>query len=212
MASSICLTSACVHAASEILYNLAPDYQDIDACTNFDQLVCSGFNDRHDIPEDRSSYSTAAQMSENGQTIIRHILEDVYPGSSQHSSFSPMNLAVMASSADEMNFNTMKTAYNACLNETAIKDVGIQPLVHLIEEVAKSFPTTKGSTTDSQALGADDLTHLSDTILLLERLGVSTFEYLGTGADDKDPVSIPSLNICDVTSFRLILFDHILII
>ncbi|KAK6085991.1 endothelin-converting enzyme [Seiridium cupressi] len=184
MASSLCLTSACVHAASDILYNLAPNYESIDACTNFDQLVCDGFNDRHDIPADRSSYSTITSMFETGQTIIRHILEGEYPGGSKHSSFSPRNLVSIASSTDEDNFNKMKEAYSACANETALKEIGVQPLVSLIQEVADSFPVKKGN--DSLFTERDSV-KLSDTILLLEKWGVSPFVYLSTGADDKNP-------------------------
>lgn len=37
-----CLSPACVHAASEILYNLSPDYKELDPCDNFEELVCGG--------------------------------------------------------------------------------------------------------------------------------------------------------------------------
>ncbi|KAI1846488.1 hypothetical protein JX266_007385 [Neoarthrinium moseri] len=167
--------------------DLSPDYQSIDPCTNFDQLVCQGWQARHDIPEDRSSSSTLSLMAEEGQTTIRHILEGSYPGQSKHSSFSPMRLASVVASTDEENFNVMKVAYNACINETAIKQVGVQPLVDLIREVAEVFPVVDGSDTANEVLGKDDYARLSDTILLLEKWGVSTFEELGTGADDKDP-------------------------
>ncbi|KAH6657052.1 hypothetical protein BKA67DRAFT_513929 [Truncatella angustata] len=187
MASSVCLTPACVHAASEILYNLSPNYEDIDACTNFDQLVCDGFKARHDIPEDRSAYTTTTVMSETGQTIIRHILEGSYPGESKHSSFSPMNLVALASSTDEDNFDTMKTAYNACIDETTLKQIGVKPLVQLTEQVAQSFPVKDGFLNTSDVLRKDDYARLSETILLLEKWGISTFESLDTGADDKNP-------------------------
>jgi endothelin-converting enzyme len=35
--ASTCLTPACIHAASEMLWNLAPNYTDIDPCTHFDE-------------------------------------------------------------------------------------------------------------------------------------------------------------------------------
>ena len=41
--SSLCTTPACVHAASEILYNLSPNYKDLDPCTDFEELVFSWF-------------------------------------------------------------------------------------------------------------------------------------------------------------------------
>jgi endothelin-converting enzyme len=55
----------------------------MDPCTNFDHMVCDGFNARHDIPADASGFSTASLMSENGKIQLRHILESSYPNASQ---------------------------------------------------------------------------------------------------------------------------------
>ena len=49
----VCTEPACIHAASEILYNLSPNYVDIDPCTNFDTFVCAGWDDRHDLRPDQ---------------------------------------------------------------------------------------------------------------------------------------------------------------
>ncbi|ETS84676.1 hypothetical protein PFICI_02701 [Pestalotiopsis fici W106-1] len=187
MASALCLTPACIHAASEILYTLSPEYKELDACTSFDHLVCDGFTSTHDIPEDRTSYSTLSVMSDNGQAIIKRILQGAYPGESKHSSFSPRNLVVQVSSKDEENFNVMKDAYGACMNETVIKEIGVKPLVDLIGEVAHSFPVTEKSFGEDEILAESDHASLSETILLLEEWGISTFEGLGVGADDKNP-------------------------
>ncbi|KAI0395968.1 peptidase family M13 [Xylariaceae sp. FL0594] len=187
MNTSVCMTPTCVHAASEILYNLSPDYKTLDPCSQFDALVCDGFNARHDIPQDRSSYSTSSIMSDNGRVTLRHILESSYPDSSRHSSFSPMNLHSLVASTDEQNFLTMQESYNACMNETRIKAIGVEPLVTLIDEVAKSFPVAKDAFDTDDLLHPEDHAKLSNTILLLERLQVTTFEALYTGADDKNP-------------------------
>ncbi|KAI1376163.1 endothelin-converting enzyme 1 [Hypoxylon crocopeplum] len=185
MSSPLCLTPACIHAASEVLYNLSPDYQSVDACTNFDTLVCDGFNNRHDIPQDRGSYSTGTIMSENGQTTLRHILESPYPTASKHSSFSPQNLVKLVASTDEENFLMIQEAYNACMNETTLQGIGVAPLVSLIEEVATSFPVAEGAL--DQPLEQADYAALSDTILLLEQIGITSFVGLAAGADDKNP-------------------------
>ncbi|KAI0853671.1 endothelin-converting enzyme 1 [Daldinia vernicosa] len=184
--SSLCLSPACIHAASEILYNLSPDYKTIDPCTNFDTLVCDGFINRHDIPQDKSSYSTGTIMSENGQTTLRHILESPYPTTSKHSSFSPQNLVKVAASTDEENFRMIQDAYNSCLDEATLQKVGVKPLVDLINQVITSFPVDDAYGSDSR-LEEADYPALSDTILLLEKLGVSSFVGLTAGADDKNP-------------------------
>ncbi|ORY64027.1 peptidase family M13 [Pseudomassariella vexata] len=188
MGSSICLTPSCIHAASEILYNLSPDYQNIDACTDFNHLVCDGFDARHDIAADRSAVSTISSMADNGKTILRHILESPYPNASQHSTFSPLNLLNVAASTDEDNFNMMQETYNSCINETALQKLGVQPLLSLVREVANHFPLGPGNSYgESGKLGENDFPQLSDAILFLQQIGVTTFESLGTGADDKNP-------------------------
>lgn len=187
MNAAVCTTATCIHAASEILYNLSPDYKNLDPCSQFAQLTCDGFNARHDIPEDRSSFSTASIMSQNGQITLRHILESPYPDSSKHSSFSPMHLQSLAASIDEENFLTMQKAYTTCMDETALKKIGVAPLVELIEKVAEKFPVNFATYDNEEPLQQEDYAQLSEAILLLEQLGVSSFEALFTGADDKNP-------------------------
>ena len=77
--AELCLTPACVHAASEILYNLSPDYKDLDPCDNFEELVCGGWRERHDLRADQGDAFTGTIMSENSQLLLRHILEAPYP-------------------------------------------------------------------------------------------------------------------------------------
>jgi endothelin-converting enzyme len=99
-----------------------------------------------------------------------------------------MNLFSVSASTDEENFLTMQESYNACMNETTIKAVGVAPLVDLVNKVAESFPVGKDGYNTDELLHPEDYDKLSITILLLERLQVTTFEALYTGADDKNPV------------------------
>lgn len=78
----ICMTPECVHAASELLYNLSPEYKKIDPCTDFEELVCGGWRERHDLRADQGDAFTGTIMSETSQTLLRHILEASYPGTS----------------------------------------------------------------------------------------------------------------------------------
>jgi endothelin-converting enzyme len=80
---TLCLTPACVHASSEILYNLSPDYKTIDPCTDFEELVCGGWKDRHDLRPDQGDAFTGTIMAENSQLLLRHILEADYPKESK---------------------------------------------------------------------------------------------------------------------------------
>ncbi|KAF1851270.1 zincin [Cucurbitaria berberidis CBS 394.84] len=177
--ADVCLTPACVHAASEILYNLSPDYKDLDACDNFEELVCGGWRNRHDLRADQGDAFTGTIMSENSQMLLRHILEAPYPKDSQHSYFSPMQLYTSAKSADEANFDKMKAAYDACLNEDKIKSIGAEPLLHVLDEIKKTYP-----------VATSNVHATKDAILLLAKYGVTALVTVGTGADDTDPDTV----------------------
>ncbi|KAM0275049.1 hypothetical protein ACHAQH_007610 [Verticillium albo-atrum] len=165
MKDDVCLTPACVHAASEILYNLSPDYKKLDACTDFEELVCGGWRDRHDLRSDQGDAFTGTIMAENSQLLLRHILEAPYPKSAE------------SDSADEGNFNKMKSAYDACLNEDAIKSSGIKPLKQTLDKLADVFPS-------------DTTKSLEDAILFLHKYGIAPLVAAGTGADDRDPDTV----------------------
>jgi endothelin-converting enzyme len=81
--TSTCSSPACVHASSEILYNLSPNYKHIDPCTDFEELVCGGWHERHDLRPDQGAAFTGTIMSETSQMLLRHILEAPYPKDSE---------------------------------------------------------------------------------------------------------------------------------
>lgn len=84
-----------------------------------------------------------------------------------------MQLMAGKKTADEQNFDKMKTAYDACLDEEAIKSVGTKPLQHALEEVRDAYARS-----------------VKDAILLLAEYGISGLVSVGTGADDTDPDSV----------------------
>lgn len=86
-ASNLCLTPDCVHAASELLYNLSPNYKQSEPCEDFEEMVCGGWRDRHDLRSDQGHVFEGILMSERSQTLLRHILEAGYPETSMVSSF-----------------------------------------------------------------------------------------------------------------------------
>jgi endothelin-converting enzyme len=90
-----------------------------------------------------------------------------------------MQLHTAAKSADEENFDKMKAAYEACLNEPQIKSIGIEPLQHVLEKVKRAYPI---ETPDSHSV--------KDVVLLLARYGVTGLVTAGTGADDTDPDTV----------------------
>lgn len=82
-------------------------------------------------------------------------------------------------SADENNFDKMKTAYDACMNEEQIKRNGARPLLDVLDEIKRIYPVTTSATHD-----------LKNTILLLAEFGITSLVGADTGADDTDPDSV----------------------
>lgn len=109
---TLCESPECIHAASNILCNLHPNYINIDPCTHFDQYVCGGWQERHDLRPDQGSIFTGTIMVEHVQSLLRHIME------------SPQ----IPDPADSDNFQKLRAAYDACLDESTIRERGIKPL------------------------------------------------------------------------------------
>jgi endothelin-converting enzyme len=95
----------------------------------------------------------------------------------QHSSFSPAQLIQTLSSVDQQNFDKLKGAYDACMDEKTIKQAGIRPLAGILRQVAEMAKS-------------EDSNALSDTVLFLHKLGVTSLLSLGASADDKDPDTV----------------------
>ncbi|KAI9873917.1 MAG: hypothetical protein M1830_010406, partial [Pleopsidium flavum] len=187
--ASICLTPTCIHAASEILYNLSPNHRDIDPCINFDEFVCGGWQERHDLRSDQGDVFTGTLMQEQSQLLLRHVLESPYSNKQTQSASEP--------SVDEDNFNKLQDAYRACMDEDTIKDAGARPLINILRKVEEIFPARRpqpDETADPTMLNQlqkrsmlQDKDQLSNVVLYLMKIGVGALVDLSVGADDMDP-------------------------
>lgn len=83
------------------------------------------------------------------------------------------------SSTDKTNFNKLKDAYNACMDEDKIKKDGISPLADILKLISDMYLSESSSKTD-----------LGDSIIFLAKLGVSAFFSSGASADDTDPDTV----------------------
>ncbi|KAL4897215.1 hypothetical protein BDV59DRAFT_190968 [Aspergillus ambiguus] len=146
VSTSVCESPECVHAASEILYNLDPNYANIDPCTDFDQYVCGGWRERHDMRPDQGSIFAGTLMSEASQTRLRHLLESSNP-------------------PDEANFAKLKAAYDSCMDEKTITKRGSEPLDKLLASLDQTYSTSVPSVQGSA-------TNLTDAVLFLMESGV----------------------------------------
>lgn len=147
-APTICQTPECVSAASEILRNLDPNYADIDPCTDFDQYVCGGWRENHDMRSDQGAIFSGTFMQEASQTRLRHLLESSKP----------------SDPADSDIFDKLKSGYNACLDEDRVKKRGNEPLEKLLQDFEKIY-SLKSEPEGSEA-------SLTETVLHLIKLGV----------------------------------------
>jgi Peptidase family M13 len=167
-----CQTAACVHAASGILYNLDPNYAQLDACNQFDQMVCGGWRQRHDLRPDQGDMFTGTIMAENAKTILRHILEQ-------------SSLISLSSPADQDNFQKLKDDYDSCMDEQALQKLGIKPLQGIVNQIKTSFPATvdrkgqrafpKLENNPEKGVTFDGANQLTDALLFLMKLDITAF-------------------------------------
>jgi endothelin-converting enzyme len=93
-------------------------------------------------------------------------------------------LSLDKKSDDEENFLKMKSAYDACLDEDTIKNLGTAPLLKFIDTIREIFPADD----PNKALTKEERSKaITKTLLYLSDIGVSALLSPGTGADDKDP-------------------------
>jgi endothelin-converting enzyme len=92
---------------------------------------------------------------------------------------------------DHQNFDKLKDAYDACMDESTIKKAGVKPLVEILHQIADIFPVTNPTVGKRTALTTDKGNEdIATTILYLAKLGVPALVVFGAGADDKDPDTV----------------------
>jgi endothelin-converting enzyme len=144
----VCLTSQCIVLSAAILSSI-DDTQD--PCENFydfsSQYIYSrrsqshslcisidgGWINSHPLPADKGSFGNFDLLSQANQQVIRKILESDAPVPSA------------APSYDDEILRKLRTHYSSCMNETALDEIGEEPLLHLVRTVRKLY---RGETTD----------------------------------------------------------------
>ncbi|POS86146.1 hypothetical protein EPUL_003660 [Erysiphe pulchra] len=189
-AKTTCLTPACIHASSEILYNLSPNYQSIDPCTDFEELVCGGWKERHHLRSDQGDIFTGTIMSDQSEQILKNIIQSPYPIDSRtQQSFLHTKVAGTDTSVsiDEENFTKLRSAYDACMDESKIKKEGVEPLKKVIQQIMNLFPVAASNVFERIPLTTDDEKQLSESMIFFEKLGIASLISLSAGTDDKNP-------------------------
>lgn len=162
---------------------MSPAYLEIDPCTNFDEFVCGGWGDRHELREDQGDVFTGVLMAEQSELLLRHVLESSYSNEDTKSA--------SGSALDKANFIKMQTAYKACMNEDAIKSAGVRPLLEVLRKVEELFPARRpdeegkhdqkesNQPKGDSMLRADD--QLSGVVLYLGKIGLGALADIYVG-------------------------------
>ncbi|KAL5604170.1 hypothetical protein BROUX41_002151 [Berkeleyomyces rouxiae] len=111
-----CTTPACQRIADQLKQNLAPNYEKLDACNNFEEMVCGGWRENHDFRDEQLTIQTLSLMNDWVVETTRQIVEGPLPAS------------IDPASQDAKNFQKMKAVYDACMNTDTISKLGLQPL------------------------------------------------------------------------------------
>jgi len=80
----------------------------------------------------------------------------------------------------------MKAAYEACLDENAIKELGTAPLMEILGQIEDVFPPAAIENEEN----TQNTNAIRDAIVVLADYGVSALVAAGTGADDKSPDTV----------------------
>ena len=151
---------------------MSPNYHTIDPCNDFEQFVCEGWQEKHDLRADQGAAFTGTIMEEDAQQILRHVLESPY-------SVDEYKLEIDSSAKRDI-FEKLQTAYDACMDEGIIKDLGSAPLLEVLRKVEELFPAARPDThilpslsnMDQKGLFLRSDDHLSKTLTYLTSIGV----------------------------------------
>jgi predicted metalloendopeptidase len=143
--------------------------------------ACGGWEKRVEIPSDRGRYGTIDEASEANDRILRDIFSGEYP-------FNPPknNLPDPKQAVDQQNFEKLQDAYQACLNETTINEVGAAPLLAILENIIAKYPVESAChpmkfkaspdkslpNVDTDKKCSDSKDSLTDVIEYLQSIGV----------------------------------------
>ncbi|KAF9376624.1 hypothetical protein CPB97_010686 [Podila verticillata] len=123
--NGVCTSRECTILAGEILKDMNPE---IDPCSDFFSYTCGGWVDRVSIPDYKSSIGYFSNVKSENQAVIRAIVSaDVDSIRGDNDATKRNQLKLMA-------------LYGSCINETKIAEVGVSPLVDLVQDLIKVFP------------------------------------------------------------------------
>ncbi len=124
---AVCLicSAVCSPGQSTVAYTpgLDPTSLDrtVDPCVDFYQFACGGWMKNNPIPGDQTRWSVATKLQDENRSLLRQILEAAAKPDAKRS-------------ATEQKIGDY---YGACMDETAVENLGAKPLQADLEQIAK---------------------------------------------------------------------------
>ncbi|KAF9911219.1 hypothetical protein EC991_004443 [Linnemannia zychae] len=128
--NGICTSRECTIVAADILRDLKPE---VDPCTDFFTFTCGGFVDRETIPDDKAAvgYFNIVNKHNQASEVIKTILSP-----------ETNNVQRGKDDASKRNLVKLQSLYESCMDEKKMTEIGVKPLVDLIQKMIKVFPAT----------------------------------------------------------------------
>ncbi|KAI8379642.1 uncharacterized protein BYT42DRAFT_334708 [Radiomyces spectabilis] len=144
----LCSTPQCVLTASQILKDID---MTVDPCEDFYAYTCNNWIKTHDIPEAKPSISSFAQLATDNKEVLHGILTHDFQEFYERTHGSTGGLPDPEKLVDKQNFNKVKALYDSCMDEQAIDARGAEPLLPLLRELRRLYPS------DFAAVNADTM-------------------------------------------------------
>jgi endothelin-converting enzyme len=168
----ICTTPKCIDYAKFIKNSLAPNWETMDPCSDFDKYSCAGWKASNNYRADQTSVSVTSVMSDTNSDLLHALLEGEYANNSTYLGTDRQY--------DQENFKKMKLLYNTCMTENTIKTYDVQPIRKLLNEFESVFPLD-----GPRNISIEELT---GAVAWLEKLGVSALAGAATTVRQSFPL------------------------
>ncbi|XP_071943263.1 endothelin-converting enzyme homolog [Antedon mediterranea] len=160
-----CYDPECIKASSEVL-----SYMDLEAnpCSDFYQYACGGWLESVRIPDGKPKWGAFAKVYQDNQYKLRKVLEEDgynYKG------------------VPSLSVEKTKKYYKSCMNEKKIEQLGIEPVVELINSIG-GWSLIQNSTNALQ--WEESNWNMIDTLVKIHQLRISPLFGMWVSADDKN--------------------------
>ncbi|KAI0126161.1 hypothetical protein BJ170DRAFT_462683 [Xylariales sp. AK1849] len=183
--SSLCLTPECVQAASRILQNMAPNYQSIDPCEDFDTYTCGGYPAR--FPKE-PSYTTGGEMNDVNSYILKAIIEGGYPTTSE-------------STPDGQNiYKKLQQSFATCMDTDAVLAEADSGRVEILSQIVTLFPVEDSDYSTNATMTYGDYDAFAKVQIYLNTVGIDAILKYDISFNPEAPkTNIPLVNSAPLT-------------